>query len=540
MHTIDELSGDGTVRLSGAELVVGNAGGSSTFSGAVEEGNYTVATGGSLPSSPLTKTGAGTITLSGNNTYRGQTNVNQGVLKIAQDNALGTADAGTVVANGAALHLQGGITVAGESLQTTGAGISGSGVLRSLAGDNAIGGSVTLNNGSIGVDPGSTLTINGPMTSTGIWRKVGGGKLVLTGANTQNTNMDVNGGTLNLQNSAALGGGSYAHVYQNNTLEVEGGVNIPQGLYVGNINQTDPAVSLRSVAGDNTWSGYVRLHSGHQHARVGVDAGSTLTISGPIETYNGSVGSLTKVGPGLLTVTGTSNTYVGPTFVDEGTLRVDGSITSSPSVTVAAGATLEGTGWVPTVDGAGAVSPGASPGILTAPSVNPAGGLDFAFELLTAGSPDYNSAGSSVNDVLRLTDATAPLAAPLDGSNRVDVYLGVTDLVLGDRFRGGFYTDRASDFSGLVSGAAFNFYILGDGGGSHPFGGQTYYTLAEFGPITTLDVTTVAETADFASGDVAGFVMQLAAVPEPTTAVLFLLGALTLAWRPLRRRRRFA
>jgi autotransporter-associated beta strand protein len=77
-------------------------------------------------------------------------------------------------------------------------------------------------------------------------------------------------------------------------------------------------------------------------------------------------GGLTKLGPGVLTLGGTS-AYTGPTKVGAGTLHVNGSIAGS-SVTVSNGATLGGTGTIAapvTVAAGGTLAPGASIGTLT-------------------------------------------------------------------------------------------------------------------------------------------------------------------------------
>jgi outer membrane autotransporter protein len=80
------------------------------------------------------------------------------------------------------------------------------------------------------------------------------------------------------------------------------------------------------------------------------------------ETIDG-LNSLHKSGGGVLTLTG-DNTYVGPTSVMEGTLRVNGSITSD--VTVHPGATLGGTGVIAgNVAMGGTMAPGASIGTTT-------------------------------------------------------------------------------------------------------------------------------------------------------------------------------
>ena len=532
-QTIDELSGDGTVWLSGVSFVIGNGDGSGEFSGAIENGPVNDARGDPYYGpGTLTKTGSGTITLSGNSSYTGATTVEEGTLEIGHANALGTADGGTTVSDGATLSVAGGITVAAEALDLAGYGVGSAGALRSTGGDNTWNGNLTMASGTrIGVDTGSTLTIGGTMTIAGWWRKEGGGHLVLTQANTQAGRVDVVGGILTLLDGDALGGISdYAHVGSEVTLELVGGITVPNGLYIGNTNPASTTLNLHSSSGDNTWAGYVRLHSGHPYGVIGVDAGSTLTISGQIEHQPGYTfdSTLTKLGGGTLIVTNANNTYTGPTYVDEGTLLVESTIASSQSITVAAGATLGGTGEVPTVDGAGLVSPGASPDILTAPSVDPSGGLDFAFEFGAAGNPDYGNATNSGTDVLRLTDLASPFSAEMTAANRVSVYLDIFDAQVGDVFLGGFYTDRGEDFLEVLDGASFEYYLTGDGGGSHPFGGNLYYTLGEWEHVPGFAVSSVAETANFGSGDVDGYVMQLTAVPEPATFVLLLLGLLPI------------
>ena len=74
----------------------------------------------------LTKEGTGTLTLSGDNNYAGLTNVNAGALTVAHSNALGSAAAGTTVANGAALQFSGGVSTA-DNLTVQGTGMGGTG-----------------------------------------------------------------------------------------------------------------------------------------------------------------------------------------------------------------------------------------------------------------------------------------------------------------------------------------------------------------------------------------------------------------------------
>jgi autotransporter-associated beta strand protein len=64
----------------------------------------------------LTKNGTGTAILSGTNTYTGAATVNAGTLAISNAAGLGTAAAGTTVANGAKLDLRGAVITTGEPI----------------------------------------------------------------------------------------------------------------------------------------------------------------------------------------------------------------------------------------------------------------------------------------------------------------------------------------------------------------------------------------------------------------------------------------
>ncbi len=237
-----------------------------------------------------------------------------------------------------------------------------------------------------------------------------------------------------------------------------------------------------------------------------IRAGGGSTISGTIS----GTGSL-ALESGFLTLSG-SSTYTGPTWIHEGSLRVIGTLASSASVRLASLATLAGSGQVPQILGSGTVAPGSAQAILTAPSVNPSSGLDFAFEFTSATAPTFGSATASVNDLLHLT-GTVPFTSNLTATNQVAIFLDVPELKAGEHFRGGFFLDASADFLPSVEGATFLVHLR-DAAGPVAFGGQQYRVYA--GPLE-ISLTTEAQTANFGVGDVGGRILQLG-VRLPSTS----------------------
>ncbi len=163
----------------------------------------------------LYKEGAGRLVLQGANAVK-DVNVDAGVLNLQNGSALGGNEK-TVVADGAALELEGGITISSEPLELTGSGIAGGGALRNVSGDNEWGGKVTLDGAATVASDADTLTISGDfetkgfaatflgsgdITVSGVIKddgsvtKNGLGTLTLSGANTFTGDLNINGGTL--------------------------------------------------------------------------------------------------------------------------------------------------------------------------------------------------------------------------------------------------------------------------------------------------------------------------------------------------------
>ena len=96
--------------------------------------------------------------------------------------------------------------------------------------------------------------------------------------------------------------------------------------------------------------------------------------------------------------------------------------------------------------------------------------------------------------------------------------------------------------SEIRSGATYN-YDFANGAGATTYNGASYYSKAQYeslvlGTNMLITVSTVAQTADFASGVANGQIMQVQVVPEPSTYALLGLSAAAFGAYRWRRRRR--
>jgi outer membrane autotransporter protein len=393
--TVNILDG-GQVNLAGT----GTIGFSIIFSGVQDLGEGTVTVDGT--NSRLTMTG--TFDVGAHAT--GTLNVQNGGFVSNSDGYLGSftninggAGSGTATVTGAGSKW--------ENLGFLRVGDQGTGVLKILSG-----GEVTSTDGVLANEANTTgnVTIDGVGSS---WKLSGGLKIGNLGTGT----LDVTGGgllsaalasSINSLSTLNVGTGGLAGTFSAPSLANAGKIHFDHtdttafnAAISGTGTVVKDGIGTAIFTGANTYTGLTTINGGV--LQIG-NGGATGSIIGDVVNdallavnrtgsfvYGGAIsgsGGLRQVGTGTTTLTGT-NTYLGTTSIDAGTLLVNGSIVGP--VTVNDGGTLGGTGSVGTTSvlSGGTFAPGASIGTTKVNGdVSFASGSTFAVEINAAGQND--------------------------------------------------------------------------------------------------------------------------------------------------------
>lgn len=294
----------------------------------------------------LTKIGAGTLTLSGVNTYSGGTNLNVGAIAVAADSALGaptgplTFNGGTlqlldsfnlaatrpIILNGPSPGLAGGGTIDTNGFQTTiaqsisGAGgltKAGSGVLTLIAANSYAGGTTiaggtlqlgnggttgsivgnVTDNGILAFNRSDVVTFSGVISGAGGVAQIGTGTTILNANNPYTGPTAVAAGTLAVgdpaNSTAALSGGGAVAVAPRATL---GGYGSVAGLVV-NAGTVAAGNALPVFAGGpaGTFTIGGGLLNGGSLNLAGTSVGNTLAVGGNYATVGGGTLTLNTV-----------------------------------------------------------------------------------------------------------------------------------------------------------------------------------------------------------------------------------------------------
>jgi fibronectin-binding autotransporter adhesin len=255
---IGSLSSDSSsnqVLLGSGVLYLGNDNTSTTYSGTISGTGI------------IAKIGTGYFTLSGSNSYSGETFIGGGRVIVTENSNLGGSSA--------PIEMYGGI------LEVDGTGFTMS---RDVYLDAGGGGFYV---------PSGELTINDAISGTGLLQITGDGAVALTTENSYSGETDViSGGTLIISDDNELGDSANI-VLNDGALEFGAAATI----------SSDRAIYVGSSLGAISTNGY------------------NAEIDATINDIPSQAGVFVKLGDGILTLTGT-NEYTGGTIIDGGTLAI--------------------------------------------------------------------------------------------------------------------------------------------------------------------------------------------------------------------------
>ena len=252
-----------TANINGGTLQVGGGGTTGSLAGNVAINSGTLAFnrsdnlsyfGNISGGGSLTKSGAGTLSLFGANSYSGGTDLGSGILSISADNNLGSA-IGDIRAEGGDLRVTGTHT-------TT----------RDIVLDNAMG---------LDVVGGVTYTVAGLLTSTEMLTKSGAGTLVLTGANVAVNDKQVDAGILQVGNGGTSGTLT-GNVLNNATLAFDRSDDIAYGGVISGTGQLiKQGAGKLTLSGANTYTGATFVNGGTLEisADANLGAGGEVSIT---------------------------------------------------------------------------------------------------------------------------------------------------------------------------------------------------------------------------------------------------------------------
>ncbi|HRJ72190.1 MAG TPA: autotransporter-associated beta strand repeat-containing protein, partial [Terrimicrobiaceae bacterium] len=305
-------------------------------------GSGTTAVAGSMgqsSASSVRKTGAGLLTLSGTNSYSGETSIDGGTLSVSRDDNLGAAS-GSLSFNGGTLRTTGNI----EMTRQVGIGSGG---------------------GTFDLANETFLTILGTVSGTGGLTKSGSGYLTLVGAQTYSGPTSVDGGFFKIESgslaSSSVHLSSASFLLSNST-----------GVLAADI--TGSGTFARGGAGASVLTGtaaqtvFTRIESGTLQIGNGGTAGAllgdvqndgTLSVNRSDDSaYAGTIsgtGTVRTAGTGTFTLSGTSTT--GALELDAGAVLLTGRLATSrtsglATASAAASLILSGSGadWTSSAD----------------------------------------------------------------------------------------------------------------------------------------------------------------------------------------------
>ena len=497
----------------------------------------------------LIKSGAGALVLTGANTVTGAVSITGGTLQIGSDGALGNAandianngtlkttsnialgagrditGSGTLdIADGTTLTVNGVTSTSGLTLANTGtlafnnaASNPGNLTTTYTSGTAQVTGNLNLGatDKIVNVAGGGALEVAGTVsltTGTGTeLTKEGAGTLILSGSGSSISRVQIGrtgatptaGGTLRVADSASLGAQEMYFNY--GTLEAANNLSTSAGVSLGGRTGAETVIGGSGGSADVTFNGAARFFGatgtgGEFVLKVNNQTTFAGGISGASATGTGSFTGVTVGGAGTLNISGNSAAMTSRITTSD-TVKLVVNSTLGSAVNVGNGSLLGGSGSVGalTLSTGATLTPGNSPGLLTATSATFQSGSNLNWEIFnavgTAGvewdllsvTGNLNVAAlssGSMNLVLKSLSALPDTVGALAGFNSNDNYswtfaraasiTGATgDLTSGQ--------DVTSLFS--INGTSFNLGTAPTSGwkvmtGTETVSGTTYQTL---------------------------------------------------------------
>jgi fibronectin-binding autotransporter adhesin len=332
------------------------------YDGVIARTSLTTGTGS------VQQNGTGTTILTGNSTYDGPVNINNGSLQLGNNTASGMID-GSIAINNAASKLifnrtdailyskvisgAGAVEQLGTGTTTLTADNTYAGLTtitngRLQLGNNGTTGSVTgdiVDNGILAVNRSNTLTFTNRISGSGAFEQNGSGTTIFANDQTYSGGTTINAGTLQL--GSGSGGGTAGSVLGNIVNKSALVANRSNDMTIagvisgsGTLAQIGNGTTI--LTGNNTYTGTTTITNGT--LQLG-DGGPTGTVAGDIvnnanlvvnrnntvtlaRAISGS-GTFTQAGTGTTIMTA-DNTYAGTTTITAGRLQIgDGGTTGS-------------------------------------------------------------------------------------------------------------------------------------------------------------------------------------------------------------------